>query len=43
MTQSGRLPFAEDAGLFEQGINKGGFAVIDVGNNSYVANGERHR
>jgi len=35
-------PFAEDAGLFEQGINKGSFAMIYVGNNSYVANRERH-
>jgi hypothetical protein len=29
--------------LFEQGVNKGGFAVIDVGNDSDVANRERHR
>jgi hypothetical protein len=29
--------------LFEQGVNEGGFAVIDVGDDSDVANGERHK
>ena len=35
--------FAEDAGLFEQGINEGSFSVVYVGNDSDIADGKRHR
>src|SRR5690606_30283098 len=36
-TLAGLLVFAEDVGLFEHSIDQGGFAMIDVRNNSDVA------
>lgn len=36
------FPFAEDPGLSEKSVHKGGFAVIDVSNDSNVANGKTH-
>ena len=35
--------FAENAGLFEESVNKGGFTVVNVGDNGDVTNWERHR
>jgi hypothetical protein len=36
------FPFAEDSGLSEEGVYKGGFAVIDVSYDGDVANGKTH-
>jgi hypothetical protein len=37
------FPFPKNARLFEECVNQGCFAVINVGNNSDVANGKGHR